>query len=414
MVYSHDAFGLGNIRRMLAICQYLVQTVPDITILVVSGSPALHSLRLPSGVDYIKLPCVGRDQAGELTVKFLETEVQETIKLRSEIILAAATNFKPDLFLVDKKPDGLQGELKDTLAYVKANHPATKLVLLLRDILDCSDVTIQQWQRCNYYQLVEWLYDQVWVIGTRQIFDVCQEYAFPKVIADKVRFCGYIRRSSSGISRSTLRSQLGIQPQDAFVLVTAGGGGDGFELIEAYLMGLAEEKNYPGQLKSLIVSGPEMPLNQRQALLRLSTKHTNVQIREFTDDLINYMSAADLVVSMAGHNTISEILSLRKRAIVVPRVAPVAEQWIRAERMAKLGLFKVIHPQHLTAHRLIQTVLDELVAPDLTQSLQVDMQALPRILNYLSWLLSDHQTVACSFRSSFHSDQIPHLATADR
>ena len=56
MVYSHDAFGLGNIRRMLAICQYLLRTLPNVSILVVSGSPALHTLSLPEGLDYIKLP----------------------------------------------------------------------------------------------------------------------------------------------------------------------------------------------------------------------------------------------------------------------------------------------------------------------------------------------------------------------
>ena len=50
MVYSHDAFGLGNIRRMLTICEYLLRTLPSISILVVSGSPALHTLRLPEGV----------------------------------------------------------------------------------------------------------------------------------------------------------------------------------------------------------------------------------------------------------------------------------------------------------------------------------------------------------------------------
>jgi predicted glycosyltransferase len=414
MVYSHDAFGLGNIRRMLAICQYLIQAVPGISILVVSGSPALHSLRLPDGLDYIKLPCVGRNQSGELTVKFLETEVQETIKLRSELILAATANFKPDLFLVDKKPDGLQGELKDTLAYLKANRPETKLVLLLRDILDTAEATIQQWQRCNYYQLVEWLYDQVWVIGTQTIFDVCQEYAFPKKVAEKVRFCGYIHRETNGVARSTMRFQLGIQPDDSLVLVTPGGGGDGFDLIEAYLVGLTKTdiQHNHSRIKSLIVLGPEMPSSQREALSDLAANQPNVQIQEFTDDLISYMNAADLVVSMAGHNTISEILSLHKRAIVVPRVSPVQEQWIRAERMAKLGLFKVIHPQHLTAHRLIQAVLNELTAPAPSSSL--DMQALPRIFNHLAWLLSDRQTAACSFGSSFHGHQTLRLATADR
>jgi len=51
---------------------------------------------------------------------------------------------------------------------------------------------------------------------------------------------------------------------------------------------------------------------------------------------------------------------LRKRAIVVPRVNPVKEQWIRAERMAKLGLMRTIHPRDVTPSLLMKMVQEEL------------------------------------------------------
>ena len=73
MVYSHDSFGLGNIRRMLAICQHLLATIPELSVLIVSGSPMIHSFRLPQRLDYIKLPCLGRDRVGKLTAKYLTT-----------------------------------------------------------------------------------------------------------------------------------------------------------------------------------------------------------------------------------------------------------------------------------------------------------------------------------------------------
>ena len=37
MVYSHDSFGLGNIRRMLAICEHLHASIGGVSILVISG-----------------------------------------------------------------------------------------------------------------------------------------------------------------------------------------------------------------------------------------------------------------------------------------------------------------------------------------------------------------------------------------
>jgi predicted glycosyltransferase len=89
MVYSHDGFGLGNICRMLAICTHLLDSIPELSILVVSGSPMLHSFRIPKRLDYIKLPCLNRDTLDEMSVKYLETEINETVKLRSELILSA-------------------------------------------------------------------------------------------------------------------------------------------------------------------------------------------------------------------------------------------------------------------------------------------------------------------------------------
>jgi predicted glycosyltransferase len=85
MVYSHDGFGLGNIRRMLAICTHLLDSIPELSILVVSGSPMLHSFRLPKRLDYIKLPCLNRGASGEMSAKYLGTEIDETVKLRSEL-----------------------------------------------------------------------------------------------------------------------------------------------------------------------------------------------------------------------------------------------------------------------------------------------------------------------------------------
>ncbi|MEM8832200.1 MAG: glycosyltransferase, partial [Cyanobacteria bacterium P01_G01_bin.19] len=141
MVYSHDAFGLGNIRRMSAICQHLLESIPNLSILLLSGSPMLQSFRLPPGLDYIKLPCLNRGVSGDMAVKYLHTDVESTLKLRSELILAAAKNYQPDLVLVDKKPSGIKGELDLAIDYLKSNLPATKFVLLLRDILDTPQKT---------------------------------------------------------------------------------------------------------------------------------------------------------------------------------------------------------------------------------------------------------------------------------
>ncbi|MFG6096956.1 glycosyltransferase [Leptothoe sp. ISB3NOV94-8A] len=394
MVYSHDAFGLGNIRRMLTICEYLLRTLPNISILVVSGSPALHTLRLPEGLDYIKLPCLGRNTSGQLEARYLKSMPETLVRLRSHLILTAVVHFQPDVLLIDKKPLGLRNELKETLNHLNRHSPNTKRVLLLRDILDTPAATIQQWQVNNYYQLTQQHYDQIWIVGTPEIFNLPDEYNFPLPLRRKVRFCGYLSRGCGRTSQTVLRQQLKIHPQEKLVVVTPGGGGDGHQLIQTYLASMDQQLKAAQPIpKTVIISGPEMPTEEQQQLQTQVAAYPQIRLLEFSDDLISYLNAADAIVAMAGYNTTCEILSLRKPAVVVPRTRPVQEQWMRAKRFADSGLLYAIHPQQLTPQQLSQTLHRALtIKPHAINSFRLD--GLPRIAQLM------HDLMACAVHPS--------------
>jgi predicted glycosyltransferase len=392
MVYSHDAYGLGNIRRMLAICKYLLKYIPNLSILLISGSPMLQSFRLPQGLDYIKLPCLNRGSSGEMAVKYLNADIESTLKLRSELILAAAKNYQPDLVLVDKKPSGIQGELELTIDYLKHHLPNTKFVLLLRDILDTPEKTIQEWHKENYYQIVESVYDRLLVVGMPEIFDLCREYHFSQEITSKVRFCGYIRKESGLKNRRTIRQELGIKSNEKLVLVTPGGGEDGYFLINNYLTGLAQQRDrfVEQKIRSLIFCGAEMPPKQQQQIYQKAQSLPGVTVLEFTNDLMSYVNTADTVISMCGYNTITEVLQKGKKAIVIPRIKPGQEQLIRAQSLAKAGLIKMIHPDLLNSNLLMETLfksLEQVNNPNFINHL--DFAGLPRVADYISMLLFD-------------------------
>jgi predicted glycosyltransferase len=392
MVYSHDAYGLGNLSRMLAICKYLLKSIPNLSILLISGSPMLQSFRLPQGLDYIKLPCLNRGQSGEMAVKYLNADIESTLKLRSELILAAAKNYQPDLVLVDKKPSGIQGELKATIKYLKRNLLKTKFVLLLRDILDTPAKTIQEWQREGYYQIVESIYDRLLVVGMPEIFDLVREYQFNEAIASKVRFCGYIRKDSGLKNRRIIRQELGINNNEKLVLVTPGGGEDGYFLINNYLTGLKQKQDSFSQqkIRSLIFCGAEMPLEQQQQIYQQAQTLPGVTVLEFTNDLMSYVNTADAVICMCGYNTITEVLQKGKKAIVVPRTQPGTEQLIRAQAMANVGLIKMIHPNLLNPNLLIDTLFSSLNKVNNFNSINnLDFAGLPRVADYIAMLLFD-------------------------
>ncbi|MGK7920528.1 MAG: glycosyltransferase family protein [Trichodesmium sp.] len=390
MVYSHDTYGLGNLRRMLAICQILLDEIPELSILLVSSSPVVHCFKIPDRLDYIKLPCIGRNELGEISVKYLGIEIEETLKLRSELIKITTINFDPDIILVDKKPYGLEGELRDTLETIKNFEIQPKVVLLLRDILDTPKRTIREWENNQYYQGIELFYDQVWVVGTPDIFDVPKKYKFPASISKKVKFCGYLNCKKVNKNSQELRQELNINSDEKLILITVGGGGDGYDLINTSIPALANISLIQ-KVKILIICGPEMPVENQQALSDSIRGFDNMKIIEFTDDLTSYINAADLIISMAGYNTICEIISLNKPAVIVPRVRPTKEQLIRAKCMNKLGLFTTIHPDLLNSDNLQKAVLEKLNNNQNITPLASDINfhRLTKITNFVYNLLSD-------------------------
>lgn len=396
LVYSHDTYGLGNIRRMLAISEHLCSVHPDLSILIVTGSPMLHAFRLSPRIDYVKLPCLTRTSQGDYQVKSLGLSYKATMAMRRQILRSTVEQFEPDLILVDKKPFGVDEELKEALDDARSRAGGPKLVLMLRDILDNPATTCRIWTKNNYYQAIETHFDSVMVLGTAEVFDLPTEYRFPPAAAALVDFCGYVGRSlpnsggKSAASGADPRIELSIDQATPLVLVTPGGGEDGAAIIDNYLTALADAPQQ--RFTSVVVTGPEMPEAAHRRAVAVSDGRPDLRVLEFTADMAGLMSTSDLVVSMAGYNTLCEILSAGRPAVVVPRVEPVEEQLIRARLFAERGLVTVIHPAELTPGRLLAAVDEELARSEskpLRHRRELDMQGLERVEKSLAGLIGD-------------------------
>ncbi len=380
LIYSHDTFGLGNIRRMLAIAERLVREDPDLHVLLVSGSPMLHSFRIGPRIDFIKLPCLSRDRDGRYVVRSLPLDSQQLLAMRAAIIRSAALAFRPHLVLVDKKPAGLEGELTAALDALARQPRRPAVALVLRDILDAPQATREVWARRGYHDLIARYYDLVLVAGQPEVFDLGREYAFPEATRRKLRYCGYIHRGEVAAPAAPARRR----PR---ILVAAGGGGDGEHMLRAYLQGLAA--GLAGrQVKSIVVAGPELAPERRAALQRLAETLPRVRFKTFCRHMEKQVARADLVVCMCGYNSICEVLSMGKRAVAVPRTRPVQEQWLRASRLARRGLLHLVHPEHLDSATLWQAIhaaLDGSAAA----GHPLDFQGLERITHWVRWLLTN-------------------------
>lgn len=380
LLYSHDTFGLGNIRRTLLLAQELIDQYPKAAVLLITGSQMIHSFRIPKGVDYIKLPCLDRIDAERYESRFL-LECSEAVKrTRSAIIERTVVGFAPDLMIVDKRPAGVDGELTDTLAALRKQNFPTRLVLGIRDILDDPRKTRETLTNNRSFEFIRDYYNEVWIYGSQSIFDTVREYGFPEDIARITHYCGYLKRPTVATRRND---------GPPHVLVTTGGGGDGSRMIQAYLEGLS---NLPRNvaLRSTVVFGPQMSAAAQSSFVNDFGYLTDVEFRDFEPELAQLYAAADLVVSMAGYNTVCELLSSGCNAILVPRAEPVKEQLIRARLLAAEGLFEMVEPTELAPDTLITKVLESL-KPTVNRPIRFDLQGLPRIRERIRELLEEQK-----------------------
>jgi predicted glycosyltransferase len=119
LIYSHDTMGLGHLRRCRAIAHAMVEADKDLSVLILSGSPIIGSFDFKARVDFVRIPGVIKLRNGEYTSLNLHIDIAQTLSIRGSIIRHTAEAFDPDLFLVDKEPLGLRGEVSETLEFLK-------------------------------------------------------------------------------------------------------------------------------------------------------------------------------------------------------------------------------------------------------------------------------------------------------
>lgn len=340
-LYSHDAQGLGHVRRNLAVAGTLAASDPAPEILLVTGAPAAATLVAPPGGDFLTLPALGKDLDGTYRARSLAAPLAALIELRSRILLAALTTFDPDLLIVDKVPRGAAGELEPALDALRTRG-RTRCVLGLRDVLDATGPARRQWHEDRANEAVAHYYDAVWVYGDPHVFDPVAEYAMAPVVASRTTFTGYL-----GHGRPSVEAPPHAEASPPYDLCLVGGGQDGFGLARAFV-----QADLPESHVGVVLAGPYMDAGDRQALDALAASRPAMSVLGFVDDAEQLIGGAASVVSMGGYNAVCEILAQGSRALVVPRTRPRAEQLVRAERLAQRGLVELLHPDDLTSRRL--------------------------------------------------------------
>ncbi|MFV2091930.1 MAG: glycosyltransferase family protein [Hyphomicrobiales bacterium] len=335
LIYSHDTFGLGHLRRCRAIAHYLVGVFSNLSILIMTGSPIIGAFDFRARVDFVRVPGVIKLRDGNYTSLSLHIDIEDTMRMREAIMLRTAEAFDPDIFLVDKEPLGLHGEIEQTLTMLKQR--GARLVLGLRDVLDEPALLLPEWERKDAMHAVETLYDEVWVYGHRDIHDPLECLDPSPRVKAKTTFTGYLPRHLTEPEPLEAWPEITRKP---YLLVTTGGGGDGEGLIDWVLSAYETQADLP--LPALLVLGPFMETARQIEFQARAGRLNNVDAIVFHARVEQLIARARAVVAMGGYNTFCEVLTFDRPTLIVPRTVPRREQLLRAEQASRAGLITML------------------------------------------------------------------------
>jgi len=349
VLYSHDTMGLGHVRRNLRLAQGLSNSNLSIDVLLITGARESGGFCLPENVDVVVLPALHKSIDGTYRARNLGLDMDDLTAIRSQIVCSTIKSFQPNLVIFDNVARGVNGELDQALRYIR-DHGAIRCVLGLRDILDEPENVAREWRRQRSLETIRHFYHAIWVYGDARVYDPRTEYNLPADIADMFEFTGYLdRRTRLPLNAEADSRDAGLnQP---FGLCLVGGGQDGAALALAFA-----SAKHPDGMDAVIITGPHIDSASMAQLRVLASERDHLKVLEFVPEPTKLLQDAEYVVCMGGYNTVCEVISFDKPALVVPRVVPRREQYIRAERLKNLGIIDLLHPHNLSTKVLSEWI----------------------------------------------------------
>ena len=389
LLYAQDTRGLGHITRTLTIARHVLETYSNCVAFLVSRSKIAWDISWPHGCDYIKLPSRRTPRAVQRTPDEEQASLERFRTLRGRILREAALGLAPDLVYVDHEPLGSSGEFREGLWALKRQHPETRFVFGLRDIMDDPDRIRAQWAEMGVYDALENLYDAIAVFGSRHVYDVAEAYAIPSSVRPKLHYCGYVVRDFPPAVPGGVRQQFGLPPNGRLIVASVGSGRDGCAVLKHARAAIARLQARDPDLSAILVTGPLMPEEESVALQSLA----NLRCRVVPSaDVFQLMEAADAAVCMGGYNTLCEGLVTACPMVIVPRATHKVEQLIRAQLLAARGLARCIHPKDVDEENLAEALTWGLARDRRAQAQQVrevfpSFDGAAQLTGYLSpWL----------------------------
>jgi predicted glycosyltransferase len=342
------ANNLGHTRCIFNLVKGLkLYSKQRISILVFQSGKSNHNLSFNLYAKVCNLPELQKDKSVVKNEDKLDDQelFLNILKKRISKIITALRDFSPDIFLTEFYPfgeDKWSRELFYVLRYVKANLN-TKIFASIGYLI---------WKD-NAFDILKEFYDGIFCHFPR---DYLEEYLrsdsasrqgktqFKKIIKHfpgRIYFTGFV------VDKGYLDS-IGFVKREKYILVSRGASKekDKKDIIRNTLKIAESFENY----NFIISLGLYADKREVHYYKKLADNKNNIILKRHITDFSRLMKGAVLNISMAGYNTVAELLYLRKECLIIPY--HTEEQLFRAYFVNREYGVPVIFPEKMSFKRL--------------------------------------------------------------
>ena len=341
MIWVQHLMGIGHQRRAAAIARALAERGASVA--YVTGGAGLPDVGPRDRVRIVALPAARvADASYRDLVDAHGRKVDDTWRnARREMLLAAFAEYAPHVLVTETYPFGrrlLRFELEPLVEH--ARRARCRLVSSIRDVLQPPSRHSKAQAAAD--RVLE-CYDAVLVHGDPGFIKLDASFPEAERIRERIRYTGYVAAGQGPAAPPGVG--------DGEIVVSAGGGVVAHRLVDTAL----ESARRESRRKWRILVGPNAGAGALAGWRRAAAANTIVETNRA--DFGSILSRAQVSVSQAGYNTVTDLLATGVPAVLVPFSADgEREQSIRARVLAAAGVARVIGEDRLTATALLDAI----------------------------------------------------------
>jgi predicted glycosyltransferase len=294
---------------------------------------------------------------------------------RNRILLEAVDSIRPDTVLIEHFPFSklhLRPEILPIINRAREINSQARVVCSLRDISPrtANEPDSSQY-RLDVLHMLESYFDGILVHADPGFVRLEEGIPWARDITVPIEYTGYVSERPSGIVEHMNGSSDQVTGADGLVIASAGGSGNP-GLLRHYINAWkhAEGQETMAKYRLVIFAPLFLPENKLRFLKELAIG-SQIDIRPFTSNFLDWMYMADLTINEAGYNTCTNILETRTPAIIIPNPL-MSDQTLRARRFASSHLATVIEPRDINPGRLGKAIIETLAWPASKHNIDLD------------------------------------------